>query len=234
MHVNNYQFTFSFRGTLPRCLLHNCDTSVLFTLCGRRITCLHSLWLRSFLSTCVTDPSRTKSDRKQDNPRINCRATACGITWKTTQMATANKGVSQEYWEQVFSEAPIKTLQYTATNATPHEKFHSFLPSWLSKLGIISIKRNTYVKKRKKKKTRTASGARWSQPQVSLLRRPRRYSRYQTWHRQGTKQEPRAYRKANPRIYSGTFRVTLKIGNQEGYEEALSFGHFCDDEPVVA
>ena len=74
------------------------------------------------------------------------------IIWKTVQFAASNNGCSIDNWEDLLPVAlyVIRSLFYTATNATPHERFLSFqrrsstgasLPSWLSRPSAVFLRR---------------------------------------------------------------------------------------------
>ena len=76
-----------------------------------------------------------------------------GVIWKTISLCLKSRGLQLNKWEDVLEDAlhSLRTLLWTATNCTPHERLFNYprksgsrqsVPSWLSAPGPVLLKRH--------------------------------------------------------------------------------------------
>ncbi|KRX59255.1 Pro-Pol polyprotein [Trichinella sp. T9] len=99
-------------------------------------------------------PSYVHSDRGRTtpyNPQGNAQAERyTGIVWKTILLALKSQGLPTEQWPAVLPDAlhAVRSLLFTSTNATPHERFLAFsprstsgrsIPAWLLDMEEVRL-----------------------------------------------------------------------------------------------
>ena len=150
------QFTFAFpcedisAQTVIKCL------STLFSVFGMP-TFIHTDRGSGFMSSELKNVLLQKgisTSRTSYNPAGNGQIKCLnGTLWKAIVLAFKMKGLPTSYWQEVLLEAlhSIRSLLYTATNATPHERMFSYqrkstsgvsIPSWLTTPDPVLLKRH--------------------------------------------------------------------------------------------
>ena len=111
--------------------------------------------LRQFLLSRGIATSRTTPY----NPACNGQVERYnGTVWKAIMMALKTRGLPVTCWQDVLPDAlhSLRSLLYTATNCTPHERFFKFerrnstgvcVPTWLSVPGPVLLKRHIRTSK---------------------------------------------------------------------------------------
>ena len=111
----------------------------------------HRLW--DFLASKGLSMSRTTSY----NPAGQVEKYN-GTKWKALTMCLKSKALPTEYWQDAFPDVlhSVRSLLWTATKETPHERFFGFVrrsstgistPSWLAAPGPVYVKRNVRNRK---------------------------------------------------------------------------------------
>ncbi|KRY46187.1 Pro-Pol polyprotein [Trichinella britovi] len=90
------------------------------------------------------------------NPQGNAQAERyTGIVWKTILLALKSQGLPTEQWPAVLPDAlhAVRSLLFTSTNATPHERFLAFsprstsgrsIPAWLLDSKSALLKKHVW------------------------------------------------------------------------------------------
>ncbi|XP_068086156.1 uncharacterized protein [Anabrus simplex] len=105
--------------------------------------------LKNFLASFGVATSRTTPYNPQGNGQVE---RFNGTIWRTIQLALKDKSLSITEWESVLQEAlhAIRSLLYTTTNATPHERMFGHprrssngysTPTWLLKPRTVLLRR---------------------------------------------------------------------------------------------
>jgi len=105
--------------------------------------------LKQYLLLRGITTSRSTPYHPQGNSQCEC---INQTVWRTVKLMLCDKGLSEQAWETVLPEAlhSVRSLQCTATNATPHERFLLFnrcsmlgrsLPSWLIQPGPVMLRK---------------------------------------------------------------------------------------------
>ena len=111
--------------------------------------------LREFLSSKRVASTRTTSYKPDGNGQAE---RSNGVIWKAVTMSLKSRNLPLKNWQDVLPDAlhSVRSLLYTATNETPHERVLWFLtsisagasiPTWLATPGPVYIKRQVSTSK---------------------------------------------------------------------------------------
>ena len=135
--------------------------------CSHLLECQHTsiqtaelhLWAESYANSCLRKewlqlelPVTNQTETVKHAERSN------GVIWKAVTMSLKSRNLPLKNWQDVLPDAlhSVRSLLYTATNETPHERVLWFLtsisagasiPTWLATPGPVYIKRQVSTSK---------------------------------------------------------------------------------------